>query len=161
VQPVESTRELEGQADPGGGRDGVLAMIDARRGEVFAAAYAVADRTLSSEPASHELVSPRALPPEDLQSVVAQAENSGGGAPRRWLAVGDGALRFRGHLEIVGVAVPADSSPWHLLSAEAICDLGARAPAVAAYEEIVPEYWRRPDAELALEGVAALEASEP
>jgi tRNA threonylcarbamoyladenosine biosynthesis protein TsaB len=150
-----------GQAGPGGEREGVLAVIDARRGEVFAAAYAAADQTSPGEPACSELVSARALAPEDLQSVVAQAEEAGGGARQRWLAIGDGALRFRGHLEIVGVAVPADSSPLHLVSAEAICDLGVRAPAAAAYEEIVPDYWRRPDAELAREGVGALGGSGP
>jgi hypothetical protein len=54
-------------------------------------------------------------------------------------------------LEAVEVIVPPDSSPLHLVSAEAICDLGARGEAVASYEAIVPDYRRRPDAEIALE----------
>ena len=147
--------EPEAQADGAAGCEGVLAVIDARRGEVFAAAYEVAEERSSSE-----LVSPRALAPEDLGSIVARVKEPVGGHGL-WLGVGDGALRFRDHLEMAGVAVPADSSPLHLVGAEAICDLGARAPAVAAYEELVPDYWRRPDAELALEGVAAVEGSEP
>ena len=54
-------------------------------------------------------MSPRALAPEDLGSVVAQAEaaareTSGAGG---WLAIGDGAVRFRGELEAAGVIGPA------------------------------------------------------
>jgi hypothetical protein len=98
--------------------------------------------------------------PEDLGSVVAQAEQHGGEHGEGWLAIGDGAIRFRGHLELAGVEVPPDFSSLHLVDAQAICDLGERAPAAASYEEIVPDYRRRPDAEIALEGVAASEGSE-
>jgi tRNA A37 threonylcarbamoyladenosine modification protein TsaB len=123
-------------------------VIDARRGEAFAAAYGVGE-----EGALSELVPARALAPEELAGVVPLAERAGGEGLAPWLAVGDGAIRFRGHLELAGVAVPADSSPLHLVGAQAVCDLGACAPAVAGYEEIVPDYRRRPDAEIALEGV--------
>ena len=68
-----------------------------------------------------------------------------------WRAIGDGAVRFRAHLQAAGVMVPPDSSPLHLLSAEAICDLGSRAETLASYQAIVPDYRRRPDAEIALE----------
>jgi len=145
---VSSLRALAEGAASAGGRRGVVAVIDARRGEAFAAPY---DAT--GEGALDELCPPRALAPEDLASVVTQAEGRSGGQLAPWLAVGDGAIRFRGHLELAGVAVPADSSPLHLVGAQAVCDLGARAPAVASYEEIVPDYRRRPDAEIALEGV--------
>ncbi|MGH2904209.1 MAG: tRNA (adenosine(37)-N6)-threonylcarbamoyltransferase complex dimerization subunit type 1 TsaB [Solirubrobacteraceae bacterium] len=133
---------------PAGGRTGILAVLDARRGEAFAAAYLPA-----GEGAVEELLSPSVSVPEQLGSIVAQAkaraaEEQGG----RWLAVGDGAVRFRGELEAAGVAVPADASPAHLLSAEAICELGALAPAGALGEQaILPEYGRRPDAEIALD----------
>jgi tRNA threonylcarbamoyladenosine biosynthesis protein TsaB len=135
----------------------VLAVLDARRGEVFAAAYLLADRE-----SAEELVAPRALAPEDLGSILAQAEahRAGDDVQRAgehvspWQAIGDGAVRFRGHLEAVGVTVPPDASPLHLVSAEAICDLGARGEAVASYEAIVPDYRRRPDAEIALESAA-------
>jgi tRNA threonylcarbamoyladenosine biosynthesis protein TsaB len=142
AEPV--LRELDGSH--------VLAVLDARRGEAFVAGYEMTDRRLAEE-----LVSPRALAPEDLESIVAQAE-----AGRedehdgRWRAVGDGAVRFRSQLETAGVAVPPDSSLLHLLSAEMICDLGARAEPVASYEAIVPDYRRRPDAEIALESARAL-----
>ena len=152
---VSSLRALaEGAAGHGAedaeraGHGGLLAVIDARRGEAFAAAYGPADGGPLGE-----LAPPRAVAPEELPSVVAQAERGSGEQLAPWLAVGDGAIRFRGHLELAGVAVPADSSPLHLVGAQAICDLGACAPAVASYEEIVPDYRRRPDAEIALEGV--------
>jgi tRNA threonylcarbamoyladenosine biosynthesis protein TsaB len=113
----------------------VLAVIDARRGEGFAAAYG----------AQGEISAPRALAPEDLGSVSAQGDE------RAWLAVGDGALRFRAHLQDAGVAVPEDGSPLHRVNAEDLCALALIAPA-GATEAILPDYRRRPDAEIALEG---------
>ncbi len=124
--------------------EGVLAVIDARRGEAFAAAYSPTDQKSAGEVAFS-----RALSPEDLQGVVEQAERRGRGAGKRWLAVGDGAVRFRGALEAAGVGVAPDSSPLHLVSAKAICDLGACAEPVGRYEQIVPDYRRRADAEIA------------
>jgi tRNA threonylcarbamoyladenosine biosynthesis protein TsaB len=136
---VSSLRAL---AEPAGEGDvPVLAVIDARRGQVFAAAYA----------AGEELMSPRAVAPEDLASVVS-ARVGAARATGSWLAVGDGAVRFRDHLETADMTVPADASPLHLVNAEAVCDLGVRAPAVAVREAILPDYRRRPDAEIALEG---------
>ena len=133
-----------------GERDAVLAVIDARRGEAFAAAYE------SEGGRPRELAAPRALPPQELASVVAESEDAGGAARRRWLAVGDGALRFREQLESAGVRTPPDSSPLHLVSAAAVCELGARARARGLLDT-VPDYCRRPDAELAL--VTAAERS--
>ncbi len=140
------TAEVAAGSD-GGAHSAVLAVIDARRGEVFAAAY-----ELGEGGAPSELAAPRALPPQELSSVVAQAEEAVGGASRRWVAVGDGAVRFRGHLESAGVGTPPDSSPLHTVSAAAICELGVCASAAASLQEVVPDYRRRPDAELALEG---------
>ncbi len=145
---VSSLRALAEGAALAGERRGVVAVIDARRGQAFAAPY---DAT--HEGSLEELCPPCPLAPEVLASVVTQAEGRGLEQLAPWLGVGDGAIRFRGHLELAGVVVPADSSPLHLVGAKAICDLGARAPAVASYEAIVPDYRRRPDAEIALEGV--------
>jgi tRNA threonylcarbamoyladenosine biosynthesis protein TsaB len=134
-------------SDPSGCLDRVLAVLDARRGEAFAAAYRISGRG-----STDELVAPRALRPEDLGSVVAQAEAQRGGEHGGpWRAVGDGAIRFRGQLEAAGVAVAPDDSSLHQLSAEAICALGARGEAVVVEESILPDYCRRPDAEIALE----------
>src|SRR5262249_34477249 len=143
-------------ACPPGERDGVLAMIDARRGEVFAAAYALARAGTATE-----LTPPQALAPEELEDILGELQPGSEVRRWRWLAVGDGAVRSRGHLDAAGVAVPEDSSPLHLVGAEAICDLGARAALAAMGEATVPDYRRRPDAEVALEGASALEGSRP
>ncbi len=128
-----------------GAPDAVLAVIDARRGEAFAAAYEP-----GADGAPRELVSASAVAPQELASVLAAAELAAG-AQRRWLAVGDGAVRFRSQLEAAGALMPPDGSPLQLLSAAAICELGARA-AAASPHELLPDYRRRPDAELALIG---------
>ncbi|HLH14589.1 MAG TPA: tRNA (adenosine(37)-N6)-threonylcarbamoyltransferase complex dimerization subunit type 1 TsaB [Solirubrobacteraceae bacterium] len=127
----------------------VLSAIDARRGEVFAAAYTASDAG-AGEPL--ELVAVRPLAPEQLASVIAEAGPAS--AERSWLAVGDGAVRYRAQLERAGVPVAEPASPLHLVSAASICELGARAHA-PALERVVPDYRRRPDAELALRGAGA------
>ena len=114
----------------------VLPVIDARRGEVFAAAWR------DGEPVFH----PRALTPEELAEL---AEAAGAGAPRPWLGVGDGAVRFRDLLVHAGVTVPEPGSPEHRVSAVTVCRLGARAEP-APGREVVPDYLRLPDAEEAL-----------
>jgi len=120
-------------------RRGVLAAIDARRGEAFAAAYA----------AGGELAPPCALGPEGLAAIPARV-----GGDREWLAVGDGALRFRKYLEAIAVVVPAESSSLHQVDAGVLCELALSAPA-GDPEAVLPDYRRRPDAEIALEGGAA------
>jgi tRNA threonylcarbamoyladenosine biosynthesis protein TsaB len=117
------------------GRD-VLAAIDARRGEVFVAAY-----TRQGE----ELAAPRALAPEGVVGLAAEI-----GAGRRWLAVGDGAIRFRVQLEAVDVAVAVEGSPLHRVDAGVLCELALTASR-GAPEAVLPDYRRRPDAEIALE----------
>ncbi len=129
-----------------GARATVLAVIDARRGEVFAAAYELGER--GGEDPPRELVAPAPLAPGQLANVVAEVDR-GDGAGRRWLAVGDGALRYRDQLELAAIPMPPDSSPLHLLSAAAVCVLGASVTSTGLHETL-PDYRRRPDAELAL-----------
>jgi tRNA threonylcarbamoyladenosine biosynthesis protein TsaB len=105
----------------------VLAVLDARRGEAFAAAFRGGER----------LVDPVAVPPEELSALA--AEDLGA-----WLAVGDGAVRFRDHLQ-PAVEVPADASPLHRVSALAVCRLARLMPSVDR-DALVPEYVRSPDA---------------
>lgn len=120
---------------------GVLALIDARRGEVFAAAY----------DGDVELLAAQALAPGELGELRERSEARTG--QRRWIAVGDGAVLYRGALEQPDVRVPEDSSPLHRVDARAICTLGEHAPGGEA--RVVPDYRRRPDAEIALEGAAS------
>jgi tRNA threonylcarbamoyladenosine biosynthesis protein TsaB len=105
----------------------VLAVLDARRGEAFAAAYQGGER----------LLGPLAVAPEGLAALADRARGP-------WLAVGDGAIRFRERLE-TAVAVPEDASPLHRISALAVCRLGRAAPAVDR-DALLPEYVRAPDA---------------
>jgi tRNA threonylcarbamoyladenosine biosynthesis protein TsaB len=107
----------------------VLAILDARRGEAFVAAYDVAGA---------ELLAPAAWAPERLREVPALRAGS-------WQAVGDGAVRFRAELEAVGVAVAPDDADLHRVSAGPLCRLAAEAPPVPR-DGLVPEYVRAPDA---------------
>jgi hypothetical protein len=50
---------------------------------------------------------------------------------------------------------PGDSSRLHLVDAATICELGSQGQPVMTYEQILPDYRRRPDAEIALDGVEA------
>jgi tRNA threonylcarbamoyladenosine biosynthesis protein TsaB len=130
---VSTLRALAEAALPGAAGP-VLAILDARRGEAFAAAFA----------AGRQLTDARAVAPAALGGVLAQAADA-----RPWLGVGDGAIRFRSYLEAAGVAVPADASRLHRVSAAVICRLAIDAPARMP-EAVVPDYRRRPDAEIAL-----------
>jgi tRNA threonylcarbamoyladenosine biosynthesis protein TsaB len=121
--------EAPGHPDP---RGPVLAVIDARRGEVFVAAYRHHRCTLQ----------PTVIAPAELAERLA--------ARREWgrhaiLAVGDGAVRFRAELERAGVAVPADGSLAHRVSALMVCRLG-RAREPADRDALLPDYRREPDA---------------
>jgi tRNA threonylcarbamoyladenosine biosynthesis protein TsaB len=121
--------------------DGVLAVIDARRGEVFAAAFAEQERS------AHELSAVRALAPSEVAAMAAAADSG-----REWRAVGDGAVRFRAELEAAGIAVAAEDSPLHRVDAGVLCELALAAPH-GEPEAVLPDYRRRPDAEIALENV--------
>ncbi len=126
-----------GPSGSSGSSGGVLAVLDARRGEAFAAAYA-GDR---------EIEAPAALRPEILAELAASLHARG--IDR---AVGDGAVRFRQHLQGAAVDIPPDSSSLHRVSAASVCHLAvamaSEHPAVVGATAILPDYRRRPDAEI-------------
>ncbi|HEY5193735.1 MAG TPA: tRNA (adenosine(37)-N6)-threonylcarbamoyltransferase complex dimerization subunit type 1 TsaB [Solirubrobacteraceae bacterium] len=122
-------------------RVGVLAVIDARRGEAFVAAY---DNEI-------ELIAPHAIAPADIDELLERVMI--GTSIKRWVALGDGAVRYRDALKHPSVLVPDPHSALHRIQASAICALGALAPADDA--PVLPDYRRRPDAEIALEGAAS------
>jgi tRNA threonylcarbamoyladenosine biosynthesis protein TsaB len=125
----------DGLADHGG----VVAVIDARRGEVFAAGWEAADaERADGTPA----LRPRALAPAALAETL-RADG------RRWLAVGDGAIEFREALEHAGARIPEPESRLHRVSAVEHCRL-ASALRPGPPEGIQPEYLRLPDAEINL-----------
>ena len=131
---VSSLRALTVAAASDSPQRPVAAMIDARRGELFVAAYAGDER----------LLEPLALAPERVAETLDRVAPTGA---EPWLAVGDGALRFRSVLEAAGVAVAPDDSGLHRVSAAVICRLAATGQA-DAYGPVTPHYVRVPDAEL-------------
>jgi tRNA threonylcarbamoyladenosine biosynthesis protein TsaB len=104
-------------------------VLDARRGEVFAALYA---------PAGERLWGPAVLAPEALAERVGELEE----AP---LAAGAGALRFRHELAARGVLVPDDADPVHRIAARHVCAL-ANGAAAGDGDGLAPIYLRPPDA---------------
>ncbi|MGN6188906.1 MAG: tRNA (adenosine(37)-N6)-threonylcarbamoyltransferase complex dimerization subunit type 1 TsaB [Conexibacter sp.] len=110
----------------------VLAVLDARRGEAFAAAWA----------GEEELLAPAALAPDALVTAAAAL-------PAGTLAVGDGAVQFRAVLEAAGVGVPTDDSAAHRVDAAVHARLAAGMEPTAP-DAVLPAYLRLPDAELAL-----------
>ena len=124
--PVSSLAALAaGAGDPDGP---VAAVLDARRGEVFAAVYA----------GGRELSPPAALAPPALAERLLALD-----VPVQ--AVGDGAVRFRPELEGAGIAVPADGASVHRIAAGPLCRLG-REGEPAARDAVAPDYRREPDA---------------
>jgi tRNA threonylcarbamoyladenosine biosynthesis protein TsaB len=124
-------------------RELVVAAIDARRGEVFAAVWRVvseADPPARLADPAQALIEPRAWSPEALSAAVTEL---GGSA----LAAGDGAVAFRGAIERSGALIPDDGSELHRVAATNHCRLAARLHDRAP-GEVVPEYLRVPDAEL-------------
>jgi tRNA threonylcarbamoyladenosine biosynthesis protein TsaB len=136
VVPVGTLAALArgiGERRGAGGR-ARLAVLDARRGQAFAALHG---------PADEELWPPLVALPGELAERVAAL-------PEPPLAVGSGAIRFRDELEAAGAEVPPDAEPAHRVSARQVCLL-ARAGRAAPPESIEPIYLRPPDAELWLE----------
>ena len=125
--PVRGVSSLAALA-AGIGEPARLPLIDAKRGEVYAALFEGDD----------ERWPPFAAPVADVVERLAEA----GATP---LAAGDGSLRFRDELEAAGVAVAPRESPLHVVSAGHLCRLALDVPD-AAPEQVLPDYLREPDA---------------
>jgi tRNA threonylcarbamoyladenosine biosynthesis protein TsaB len=123
LRPVSSLAALAAAGD-----GAVLAVIDARRDEVFAALY----------DGDVEVWEPFVAAPEAVADRLREHGTS-------VLAVGDGAVRFRDVLEAAGAAVPDDGSSSHVVRGLSICRLAATA-APAPVEAVLPDYLRLPDA---------------
>ena len=125
-------RGISGSAEAGDRP--ALPVIDARRGEAFAAVYG---------PEGSELRPPMVASPADLGPLLA-------GLDPGPLAAGDGALRFAAELEAGGATVAPPQDPVHCVAARHVCGLGAAA-SEATTGEIEPLYLRAPDAKRWLE----------
>ena len=109
----------------------VLAIVDARRGELFTAAYLD----------DVEVLAPSVTQPGELPALL------GGAAAGGVTALGDGAQIHRDLLEGAGLKVPGERSALHRVSAGSICRIAAAGGASSA---AAPIYLRRPDAERSL-----------
>jgi tRNA threonylcarbamoyladenosine biosynthesis protein TsaB len=123
--PVSGVCTLDaiGRALDGGG----VAVLDARRGEAFAALYGAG---------GERLWEPLVLAPGELAERVARL-------PEPTRAAGPGAVRFRDELASRGIEIPADADPIHRVAARHICALAADGDGAP----LEPIYLRPPDAQ--------------
>jgi tRNA threonylcarbamoyladenosine biosynthesis protein TsaB len=121
------------EADDARGRER-LPVLDARRGQVFAAAFG---------PDGRERWEPFVASPEGLGERLR-------GLSQAPLAAGSGALRFRRELEAAGAEVLRDTDSAHRVWARHVCRL-AEGAAPSPPEALQPIYLRPPDAQLWLE----------
>jgi len=117
-------------AASGAGERPLLAALDARRGELFAALY---------DAGGEEIWEPFVVAPGELAERLARLSDPP-------LAAGSGALRFRDELQESGAEVLGDSDPSHRIAAREICAIGGQISA-SDPEGVAPIYLRPPDAE--------------
>ena len=117
--------------------DTVFAVLDARRGEVFAAGWRIAE----VEEFDAALVLPHPFAPEALAELLTALGPT-------TLAIGDGAIAFREVLERSGAFIPEDDSQLHRVTATNHCRL-AHGLQASVPDEVRPDYLRAPDAEMA------------
>jgi tRNA threonylcarbamoyladenosine biosynthesis protein TsaB len=130
LRPVSSLAALaEGMREADASDDRLLPLIDARRGELFAALFAAG---------GERLWPPFVAAPE---AVVERVREAGFGVR----AAGDGSIRFRGVLEAAGIGVDADESRSHVVRALHVCRLALAIPDQPP-EAVLPDYLRTPDA---------------
>jgi tRNA threonylcarbamoyladenosine biosynthesis protein TsaB len=136
---VSTLQALAAAAHAPAGRP-VLACVDARRGELFVAAWVDGRPVLDT----------RAVAPAALPALLAAL----GEVP---LAIGDGAVRYR-EAFTDRARVPPDEDPRHHVDGLDLCRLARYAPA-AGREDVLPDYARAPDAVKTADRVAAAAAT--
>jgi tRNA threonylcarbamoyladenosine biosynthesis protein TsaB len=122
LRPVSSLAALAAAIDA----ELRLPLIDAKRGELFAALYR----------GDELLWPPFAATPEAVVESVRESTFSP-------LSAGDGSLRFRETLEAGGIGIAA--APAHVVRALHVCRL-AQGVAPAPADAVLPDYLREPDA---------------
>jgi tRNA threonylcarbamoyladenosine biosynthesis protein TsaB len=126
VRPVSSLAALAEGIDA----ELRLPLIDARRGELFAALYDTGG----------VIWEPFVATPD---AVAERARKAGPGLR----ASGDGSIRFRRVLEAAGIGVDADESRSHVVRALHVCRLAQTLPGEPP-ETVLPDYLRAPDAKI-------------
>lgn len=129
VVGVSTLESLGAGLDEAAGTAARIAVIDARRGESFAAGW---------DSHGTAVLAPAARSP----GVLADALR---GLGTTVLAAGDGALRFRMQLEEAGATVPPDDHEIHHVHGAQTARLGATSPATGS-KLPEPDYMREPDA---------------
>ncbi len=119
-------------ASLGAGNPDVLAVLDAKRRQVFAQRFA-------GDGANGEIL---CVTPGELAAQLPLREEF---REKDMLLVGDGAVRYREALSGLG-RIPADASPLHRVTATGHVLSADLAPVPAS--EVVPLYVREPDAEV-------------
>jgi tRNA threonylcarbamoyladenosine biosynthesis protein TsaB len=140
LRPVPSLDALAaGMAETPAASSGrsLLALIDARRGEVFAAAY---DSQGLPSTTPTRIWGPLALGLPELLDRSASLEGSA-------LAAGDWALESRDSLEAGGIEVLSDTNGVHGVSGIHLCRLALDVVPVEP-QLVEPIYVRLPDAEI-------------
>jgi tRNA threonylcarbamoyladenosine biosynthesis protein TsaB len=131
VIPVPTLKALgRGILDHAAGRR-ALAVLDARRGQAFAALY---------ERSGGEVWPALVAGPDELAARVRSL-------PMHPVAAGSGAVRFRPELEAAGAEIPPESNSAHRVSGRHLCLL-AETGTPSPPDAIRPIYLRPPDAEL-------------
>lgn len=124
LRPVSSLEALAAGIEA----DERLAVIDAKRGEVFG----LLDRPGGA-----------AWEPEAMRAdALAERVRESGARPR---AAGDGSIRFRQALEAAGITVAPDEDGAHVVRGLNVCRL-AQGVAAESPETVLPDYLRAPDA---------------
>lgn len=114
------------------GRDSCcMAVVDARRGEAFAALYSGG---------GERLWGPLVLAPAELGERVSELS-------KPLLAGGSGAIRFQQQLADLGVEIPDEADSIHRVAARHICALAASGTDGVDTGPPAPIYLRPPDAE--------------
>jgi tRNA threonylcarbamoyladenosine biosynthesis protein TsaB len=126
----------------------LLSLVDARRGQVFAALYRrVAAREPTSEevrrdvpPALDPIWEPVVVQPDELLERVGELDPSP-------VCVGDWAIKSRKQLEDAGARVLPPESGLHAVNALYLCRLAMSVEPIAP-GDVYPVYLRLPDAEI-------------
>jgi tRNA threonylcarbamoyladenosine biosynthesis protein TsaB len=133
----------------GHGRVGrVVSVVDARRGEVFAAAYDFGGATDPVDPGDVRHDRPEPVSPEALEAWLVEL----GAAAGRIVVVGDGAVRYRQLLSVhkhVDLSLADElSAPPPLASARLALTRLARGDLPVAPAALLPDYRRPADARI-------------
>lgn len=106
----------------------VCALIDARRGQLFAAGWG---------PGGDVAFAPRVVGPQEVEELF-------GAGPNDWAAVGEVPEEFEDALRSAGVGRPDGKEALNLIDGAALCELALVGKPVSG--PLLPDYLRDPDA---------------